>query len=304
MDLKTTQAIEKRVVRVLTAISCRDPPVSVEDVLKYLDLHRGYYDLENPSFKDDLFHKAKLTLKKVMDVVKKTGLRALWLPDDGKVMLDRNLPKTREKYTTAHEIGHKLNPHHSHFFAVGDTALTLNPSYHEMLEQEAHFAASELIFMGGRFTADALDCAPGFRSVVSLKDVYQNSLTSTLRRFVVYSHEMPMLGIVSRPTWGIGCASRHEGVEDERCRYFIPNEAFIEQFGNHSADSVLDLVEPQLHAARGGTVGEGTVVLNDVNNESAAFVFETFFNQHDLLTLVVYEHAVGVVVPLPRAMRK
>jgi hypothetical protein len=288
IDDRTAERLRRRVKRLLRDIDCLEPPVEVEDVLEHLELHRSYYDLENPSFAREIQHKAKLTLQKVKNVVTTVNLRALWLPDESKVFLDNGLHDARVKYTTAHEIGHQLNPHHHDYFAVGDTALTLDPYYHEALEQEAHFAGGELVFMGEMFTKDARDCALGFDAIEQLKKRYDNSFTSTFRRYAVRSTDAPMAAVIGTPAW--------DASDGDRSRHFVRNPAFEAQFPAASATYVLAQVDMFVRRRKWGVVGEGEMNLADANGDLHQFDWSSFFNQHDMLTLVTYRAPVRTTV--------
>jgi len=274
--------------RLLREIDCREPPVRIEDALEHLNLHRSYYNLENPTFVGRIVHRAKLTLRKLINVVAAIDLRGLWLPDENEVILAEGLPKPRVKYTTAHEIGHKLNPHHHAFFAVGDTALTLDPYYHEILEQEAHFAAGELIFMGDLFTRHAKDYEVGFDAVRDLGKRFDNSLASTLRRYVHHSSNKPLAALIGAPIWN--------GEDRDKVRHFVRNQFFDQLFPGVTSAHLLGQIETLVSPRRGGPVGEGEMNLADLNGAMHEFHWSSFFNQHDMLTLVVYRAPVRAMV--------
>ncbi|MEO5803352.1 MAG: hypothetical protein ABIR24_07455 [Verrucomicrobiota bacterium] len=279
MDKHTYDDIDKRVRRLIKEMGVRQPPLDMADVMAHLEIDQTFYDLNDPTFFDGLFHKMKLGAFKVKGVLKKVGMQGLWLPQEDKIVMDAALPKPKHKWVTAHEIGHRLIPTHRHFL-FGDTAETLDPEYQEMLEQEANYCASALTFMGKRFTEDALDTIPCWDNVHALQTRYKTSATSTLRRYVEYSHNRPMLGIVSIPPW------QNSENNKSRCRYFVPSAQFKVRFSNISPDQILPLIESCVHQAKGGPVGIGEFVIGDVWGKTHEFLGESFFNQHDLLTFV------------------
>jgi Zn-dependent peptidase ImmA (M78 family) len=289
MDQHTHDDIDKRVRRLIKEMGVREPPLDMADVVAHLEIDQSFYDINDPTFFDGLFHKMKLSAFKVKGVLQKVGMQALWLPQEDKIVIDAALPKPKHKWVTAHEIGHRLIPTHRHFL-FGDTAETLDPEYHEMLEQEANYCASALTFMGKKFTTDALDTQPCWGNIHTLQTRYETSATSTLRRYVEHSHDRPMLGIVSTPPW------KHGTEHKNRCRYFVPSRQFKNRFSNISSDKILPLIEDGVHKARGGPVGITEIILGDDWGKTHEFVAESFFNRYDLLTFIVAKKAVWTVV--------
>ncbi len=49
MDERTRQEIDKAVARTLRDAGLKDPPFRIEDLLQHMEVHRGFYDLEDPS---------------------------------------------------------------------------------------------------------------------------------------------------------------------------------------------------------------------------------------------------------------
>lgn len=289
MDQHTHDDIDKRVRRLIKEMGVREPPLDMADVVAHLEIDQSFYDINDPTFFDGLFHKMKLGAFKVKGVLHKVGMQGLWLPAEDKIVIDVALPKPKHKWVTAHEIGHRLIPTHRHFL-FGDTAETLDPEYHDMLEQEANYCASALTFMGKIFTREALDTQPSWENIRSLQSRYKTSATSTLRRYVEHSHNRPMLGIVSTPPWA-------NGAEDQnRCRYFLPSHQFRSRFSKISSDKILPLIEENIHKAKGGPVGKSELIFGDDWGQTHEFLAESFFNQHDLLTFIVAKKADWTVV--------
>lgn len=280
MDKHTCDDIDQRVRSLIKEMGLREPPISMADVVAHLEIDHSFYDINDPTFYDGLLHKMKLGAFKVKGVLQKVGMQGLWFPQEDKIMLDAALPKPKHKWVTAHEIGHRLIPTHR-YFLFGDTAETLDPEYQEMLEQEANYCASALTFMGKKFTAEALDTNPCWENIHNLHARYQTSATSTLRRYVEYSHNRPMLGIVSTPPW------ENSTEHKSRCRYFVPSRQFKLRFSNISSDKILPLIEEGVHRARGGPVGTSEFIIGDIWGKSHEFTSESFYNRHDLLTFIV-----------------
>jgi hypothetical protein len=255
--------------------------------MTHLAVDHSYYDLEDPGLIREFVHKLKVGSKKAIDVLKKVNLKGLWLPDSKRIIVDLSVAEAKKKWVNAHELAHRIIPTHNQFF-LADTMETLDPEYHEMLEAEANYGASALIFLGETFTTEALAYSPVFESVRSLSKKYQNSLATTLRRFVLYSHNKAMAGVISLPKWvdtPAGCVSR--------CRYFIPSHRFTSEFSSVSASVVMNVIDSYTNPKRGGYVGSGAFTLRNDNGETHIFEGESFYNQYDLLTLIVHKRRQG-----------
>jgi len=282
LDGKTASEIKRRVERLLREMGVKEPPLNLEDVMDHLSVDHSYYDLEDPTLIRDFWHKLKVGASKVHSVMKRIDLKAIWLPDSRHIIVDHSVPNPKRKWVNAHEVTHSIIPTHREFF-LGDTAETLDPDYHEMLEAEANSGASELIFIGKRFTLDGLDCRRQFESIQLLRKTYQNTLATTLRRFVQYTHDIPMVGVISRPWWD-------EGPEygASRCRYFLPSPRFESQFSGVRPQDVVEFINSHTSKKRGGPIGSGIIPLKDDNQETHSFLCESFFNSYDVLTLITH----------------
>jgi Zn-dependent peptidase ImmA (M78 family) len=215
MDEFTSKDIDERVEKIIREIGIKEPPLNLEDVLGFLDLHRGYYDLNNPNLIQEVTHRLKIGAFKIKDILGKIDLRGLWYPDEKKILIDENIPELKKRWVSSHEIGHRIVPWHKDFI-FGDTAETLDPDYHEQLEAEANYAASSLLFLASRFTEEARDYNPNLKSVQKLSKIYGNTQTMTLRRFVQFSQNIPMVAVVSKPHWK---GDHIFSSNDELCRY-------------------------------------------------------------------------------------
>lgn len=285
MDKYSAREINERVEKILTEISISDPPIDLETVLEFLNIHRSYYDLTNPSLLQEISHRLKVGSIKITGIFHKIKLRGLWLPDDKKILICKNVPKIKKRWICAHEIGHKIVPWHKDFI-FGDITETLDPEYHELLESEANYAASTLLFLGTRFSREARDYPPTLNSVFKLSKVYGNSITMTLRRFVLFSTQEPMLGVVSKPYW--------EDNDGNLCKYFIASSKFSTMFPAIKPDFVLNQIQTYTAKKSGGPIGQSELTFLDANGEAHIFYSESFYNRYDILTLIVYRQKVFV----------
>lgn len=290
MDEFTSKDIDERVKRILREIGVKEPPLNLENVLSFLDLHRGYYDLQNPNLIQNVTHRLKIGSFKIKDILGKINLRGLWYPDEKKILIDNNVPELKKRWVISHEIGHKMVPWHKDFI-FADIAETLDPDYREQLEAEANYAASSLLFLSSRFTEEAVDYTPSLESVQKLSKIYGNTQTMTLRRFVQFSQDIPMIAVVSKPHWKSNFMNYSN---DELCRYFLPSEKFTKKFGNISKFEVIEKIKSYTLQRKGGPIGTGEVIFSDSNGEEHSFEGESFFNTFDVLTLIKYKKKVAI----------
>ena len=216
------------------------------------------------------------------------------LYDENRIVVDVNLPKIKWDWSTCHEASHRILVWHRPYF-YGDTAQTLDPDWHEILESEANYGASALMFCGTVFTREACDTAKNWASVMALKKRYGKSLTTTLRRYVEHGHDHAMVMLVSTPYW----LEKHED-QPTRCRHFVRSNKFAEQFGAVEPEQILAVVDANSTERRGGPVANFIFAFDDDNGVSHEFNIETFYNGHYNLTLCVHVQkctAKRIIVP-------
>jgi hypothetical protein len=232
----------------------------------------------------------------IIEVVKKFSLKALYLPDRKRIMLDSTIPKLKHRWNEAHEVGHSLLPWHEEMMH-GDNAHTLSKDCMEHVEAEANFAGGRLLFLQDRFVEEARSSAIEIDSVRRLQSVYGNTLSTTLWRFVEgVGDAKPVVAMmtchphVSRRPMDFNPA--------KPCRHFIQSSAFMTRFSKLSELALFDAVASYCGAQRGGLLGQREVILLDDRDSPNRFYFETFFNRYDALTLGVHlaEQPVSVAV--------
>jgi hypothetical protein len=298
MDDATRKYLDDIVWRVLRDAGIRQPPVHVEVLLEHLRLHRAFYDLEDPGFLDKAWHRFTIGKHRLIDFVRnKMGLKAALFFDARKVVIDDTLPAPKQEFAGFHEVSHDVIPHHKTYFQ-GDTAQTLDPDFQEMLEAEANYTASALMFCGPVFTTAARDTAPGWAAINALRPQFGNkSIVTTVRRYVGHGPDHPMLMLVSTPPWK-ECPSD----QINPWRHFVPSGAFKRQFSRVTPRDVLTRLDVQAQHRRGGPVANFTLTLDDDNNIAHEFHAESFFNTHDLVTLFTHLRQLTttwIVAPAP-----
>jgi Zn-dependent peptidase ImmA (M78 family) len=283
---RTRTEIDTRVARLLADVGVTGPPCPLSIVHDFLKLDVSYYRSDDPSLLAETVHRLRLASAQVarnpmriVDAIRKWELSALWLPDKRRILVDAVLPPSKHRWREAHETGHSILPWHESF-SFGDNSKTLSVACHSAIEAEANYAAGGLLFLQDRFLADALDRPIGMKAVRELKATYGNSLTTTLWRYVERAHRnLPMLAMVASATdeysnGGIGSV-----------RHIVRSPAFIKSFGSVGPAECERVVAAYAVHRRGGTLGMAQSPLTDDAGVNRGFVWETFSNTHDALTL-------------------
>lgn len=303
----TAKDIDKKVERVLNGLGNPDPPLRLEDVRELLKLDLRFYTASDPSLADELVSRIRVATIQVykrptllLDAIKKLSLKALYLPDRKRILLDSTLPVLKHRWNEGHEIGHSILEWHEELMH-GDTEHTLSKECEEKIESEANFAAGRLLFLRDRFTHEALSSAPSFNSVESLKKKYGNTYSTTLYRFVEsIGEENPILGVISRHPHRLKAGAD----PDAPVRHFIQSKAFKARFGKIVEMDVFCHIQSYCRNGRGGIIGQTELILQDDNGDDHRFYFETFFNHHDALTLGIYLGPEKIVVAISSSKLK
>lgn len=287
---KTRHSIEERVARLLDDLGNPEPPLDLSAVRELLQLDLSYYQSDDEGLLQEVTHKLKVAGRqvlrrpsRVLDAVKKFDLRALYVPDRKKILIDEVIPQAKHRWLEAHEIGHNILPWHASCMH-GDQQHIIRPAAHPKIEAEANHAAGRLLFLGEKFVCDANDCPVSFDTVRLLKGRFGNTLSTTLWRFIEQAHaHIPLFGVI-----GDHPCTRYplekEGPRDI-LRYFISSPGFQMQFAHIGLPAIANALRSGSKAARGGFVNRGEFFLNDLNGDRHLFAFETFFNRYDALTL-------------------
>jgi hypothetical protein len=294
---QTARDINDLVAKVLRDLGNPEPPLKLELVRELLRLDRQYYSSTDDGALREVAHRLTVAGKQILarpsllkDVIKKWDLKALFVPDRKRILIDTHLPSPKQRWVEGHEIGHSIIPWHLATM-LGDNKSTLTPACHEKVENEANFAAGQLLFFQDGFVKDARDLEVGISTLMVLKKRYENTITTTLWRYVEQS-EFPMLGGISqhphRPT--------PEFDPQNPFRYFVGSKTFQQRFSGTGEAEIFDQVRGYCANRRGGPLGAADLFLTDDNGVGHVFHFETFYNQHDALTLGVYRHANELIV--------
>ena len=287
----TAEDIDSQIEKILRGLGNPEPPLRIEDVRELQRLDTTFYNSTDSGIFREKFSRLFIGVKQVLqrptllgDALVKLQLKALWIPDHKRILIDENVPKLKHRWVEAHEITHSVLPWHAECL-FGDTEQTLAPHCHEQLEGEANYGAGRILFLGNRFLLESSDYPLQFDSIRKLAKIYSNTLTSTLWRFVEQRGEtIPLLGFVSAHP------KRQQGIitADQVCRYFIRSAAFQSQFGNISENDLFAAITGYCGSQSGGPLGAAKLSLTSMRGERHQFNFETFYNGYDALTFASY----------------
>ncbi|MCK5911074.1 MAG: ImmA/IrrE family metallo-endopeptidase, partial [Caulobacter sp.] len=275
----TAADIERQVQKVLRGLGDPEPPLRLEDVRELLRLDRGYYSSRDDGFLREMISRMTVAGAQVLerpalllDVVRKFDLRALYLPDRKRILLDASQPEPKQRWNEAHEIGHSLLPWHADLM-LGDHEQSLTPACHAQIEAEANYAAGQLLFLQSRFLTAANDTGPTLSAVRALKAEFGNTYTTTFWRYIESAHpQLPMIGMIGshphRPPANFDA--------DAPFRHIVESPAFRAAFPAVPARRLHTLVSRYCGAQRAGPLGSDEVMLTDRNGEAHLFRFESF----------------------------
>jgi hypothetical protein len=293
--------INAQIEKILRGLGNPPPPLRLEMVRELLRLDRHYYSTKNDDALREFASKIRIGAKQIFErptllweIVTKAQLSALWLPDPRRILLDEDAPKLKHRWNETHEVVHSVTEWHKPF-CFGDSAKELSITCHEQLEAEANYGAGQLLFMRGLFASDARQLPMNMASVDHLHKRFGNTLTSTLWRYVEQLGDtLPILGLVT-------CHPKRipDGHDmSAPCKYFIASPAFRQQFDCVSEVEVFRALTAYCKNARGGTLGMDEVVLTDINGTAHVFLFETFSNTYEALTLAYHLRKHALVVAM------
>ena len=296
LDHRTIYDIDDQVAKILRGLGNPAPPLDLRIVRELLRLDRAFYSTTDAGMLRETFSRLKVAGIQVLkrptllaDAVRTLSLKALYLPDQKRILLDKDLPPLKHRWNEAHEIGHDIIPWHEGMM-LGDTAETLTPTCHEIMEAEANYAAGQMLFLGSRFVEEATSEAPSLDLVRRLGGAYGNTITSTLWRLAEQaSAGRPMVAMVS----GHPHRARRKADFDPSspCRYFIESPEFRARFGAMTEQQLFSIAAGYCGSQSGGLLGQDDVILIDTNGDRHIFLFETFFNRYEALTLGIWSRA-------------
>ena len=268
----------------LRGLDYPEPPLSLEVVRELLNLDLMFYTSDDPGILREAVSRIRVAgiqiLKRpelLIDAIRKFNLKALYIPDQKRILIDKSQPRLKHRWNEAHEIGHSILPWHEGAM-LGDDQVTLLPSCHQQLEAEANYAAGRLLFLQEKFEQHAIDYNPSIKSVRSLKPIFGNTYTTTFWRCIeTWGAKVPIVGLITdKPLNG-------------SCEHLIPSEAFAARFSRITERELMDIVDDYCELRRGGPLGETNTLLCDDNGDEHIFYFESHSFHYQILTLGVLQ---------------
>lgn len=287
---RTSTDIQKQVLKIWAGLGNPEPPIDLRMVRELLKLDYGYYSSSDDSLLRETVSRLMVAGKQILmrptliaDAVKTASLKALYFPDQKRILIDSDSPKLKHRWNEAHEIGHDIIPWHRGMM-LGDSDLTLAQSCHVAMEAEANYAAGHIIFPARRFLEEATSSEPTFAHIKKMSKVFGNTMTSTLWRFVEQAHgQRPMVALVSGHPH---LRFRNPSFDPQNpCRYCVESPEFRKMFSHLTEIGLYKLLVGYCGSQSGGILGEDELVLADSNGGNHLFRFQTFFNRHEALTL-------------------
>jgi len=286
----TASDIDEQVEKILRGLGHPEPPLRLEEVRELLNLDRQFYTTNDTGVLAETFSRLTVAGKQVLarpmllvDAIKKWEFKALYLPDRKRILIDEAVPAPKIRWIEGHEITHGILPWHAELM-LGDTEQTLRPLCHEQLEGEANFGAGRLLFLRERFGIEARDMPLDITSVQKLGRTFGNTLTSTLWRLVESVHaEKLVFGAITCHPHPLHRPADFDPADP--CRYFVRSPTFAQQFSCVSEIEVFDAIASYCQARRGGPLGGAQMPIVDDNGDRHEFIFETFFNHYEALTI-------------------
>lgn len=285
MDDATRHEIDRLAQVVLKEGRLTAPPIRIEHVLEHLKVHRRFYDLEDPSLLERFAHKLRIGSQRIVQIARKIRLAAIWAPDDQEILIDQSQPVPKQLWASFHDATHRLLPWHRAFF-LGETAQTLEPFYQDLLEEEANYGASALMF-GPLFTEQAKDLPVGWEAIERLKALHKKSYVTVLRRYVEHGPDFPLAGMVATAHWEPIPAD-----QETRCRHCVRSAQFEQMFPSVTAEELRIALDANTMRRRGGPVGTFQLLLADRTGRTHEFTAEAFYNSHYVLALFHPSHRI------------
>jgi hypothetical protein len=306
---RTAQDIRLQVDKILRGLGNPDPPLNLRLARELLALDRAFYSTIEDGAARETVSRIVVAGRQVLqrpglliDAIRKLSLRALYLPDQRRILIDADQPRLKHRWNEAHEIGHSIIPWHQGL--MGDDRLTLRPTCHAQLESEANYAAGCLLFLGPQFVNEARSLRPGFEAVSRLAERYGNTLTSTLWRYVTECFpDLPAVAVIS----GHPHPSRRSGDFDASrpCKHLILSPRFARDFAGVTERSLFSQIVGYCGSQRKGMIGSSEIVLENETGEAHVFLFETFFNSYEALTVGIHLRKERKLTPeSPRVLRR
>lgn len=122
----------------------------------------------------------------------------------GSIWIKPDLHPMQRRFTLSHEIGHAILPAHRDFFAYVDDWKSLSPDVRTLFEQEANFAAAQLLFQCGQLGEEADSSEVNLANICDYAKLFGASIVATAREVAETSSRDVAVAIAFQPRGTMG----------------------------------------------------------------------------------------------------
>ena len=163
LDVRTARDIDAVVAKILRGLGNPEPPLILDDVRALQQLDRQYYSSVDDGPLREFVSRAYIGAKQVLlrptlilEIVRKRSLKALYLPDRKRILIDSSEPKLKWRWNESHEIIHDGVPWHQDAM-FGDTEHTLRIPVMSISDPEG----KRSVFLRSRSVSERSDAGEG-----------------------------------------------------------------------------------------------------------------------------------------------
>jgi Zn-dependent peptidase ImmA (M78 family) len=293
----TRNEIDIQVEKIVRGLGNPEPPLDLDAVFKLQQLDPQYYRTSEDGVVRETISRVKVGTKlfferptRIWEAIKTANLKALWIPEQKRILVDGDLHAMKKRWNFAHEIGHSIIDWHRDF-TFGDDPFTLVEGYHIDLEAEANYAAGRLLFLQDLFNQHVNGVQHTLKSLNKVADDFGNSWTSTLYRTVE---------ILDVPSFAIIGSHPVRKNSEEKTRHFITSAPFDALFPSFGEAEALKVIRSYCSYSTRGPLGECAFPLVDVRGERWEFMIESFALPYgDVLTLAILLKKLPIQIVVP-----
>ena len=278
----TELAINKQIAKVHRGLGDPTPPLDLQQVYTLLKLDSQFYKTTEDGIFRESVSRIRVGIIQVFnrptllfEAIKELNLKALYIPDKRRILIDAELPNLKVRWNSAHEVAHSICDWHEDVM-FGDDAVTVGDGCHEQIELEANYGAGRLLFLGDHFAERVTGQHLTLDYLNKLAKLFGNTWTSTLWR-AVEALDVPAFAIIG---------SHPQQEPAEACRYFVRSRLFERRFSGVDEAKVLTWMQTYCSWRARGPLGQAEVAITDDNGEQHIFILETFATKWHTMTLV------------------
>lgn len=297
-QLVTVQRHADRLLREASAIGRFPTPVG--DLLEAAKLIVVDDAVLDENALRQFLNKAKARVRGGIATIKSALSKVLGLYEchERLVVIDNDTPKPRVPFIKLHEAGHGTMPHQNKVYhLIHDCEKTLDNEIADLFEREANVFASEVLFQGEVFSAEAHGQSFGIKVPMTLAKKYGASNYSTFRRYA-RTNPHACCVVVLEP-----CVPDGNGGFTAEVRRVVMSKSFEKIYDDEVLCSTVNGYHPPVPVVpkyKRRLVAEREIILVDRNHDQrvcTAAAFDTRHNTFVLIRDVGKRTAGGVVVP-------